>query len=100
MIEVKIDDLRSGFYYYAMYKNGGKTLHHGKFEKINKPGPYKFAQFIKINNFSNIPMLNLCELYFTFYEKNVEVMAYTNVVLRKITGDPNFIYYKFPREEL
>ena len=22
---------------------GGKTLYHGKFEKINKPRPYKFA---------------------------------------------------------
>ena len=40
-------------------------------------------------------MLNLCELYFTFYEKNVEIMAYTNVVLRKLIGDPNFVYYKF-----
>lgn len=97
MIEVKIDDLQPGFYYYAIYKNGGKTLYHARFEKIKKPGPYKFAKFTKINNLSNIPMLNLCELYFIFYEKNVEVMAYTNVVLRKLIGDPNFVYYNFKK---
>lgn len=98
MIEIKIDDMHKGFFYYARYKNDGKNLICGKFECIVQPGPVKFARFTETISTDGIclPYLRLCDRNFTFYQKNIEIMVYTNVVLRKITGDPDFIYYKFP----
>ena len=52
-----------------------------------------------ITNFTNvicrgnqsISDLGLQDTYWNYYEANAVVMAYTNYVLRQITGDPSFI---------
>jgi len=102
MIEVKIDDLKPGVLYLAKERNYDNARFQCIFEEIYKPGPYKFAQFREGRNNSGktLPLLRLCELYFIFYEKNAEIMAYTNVLLRHITGDPNFFYWNFYHKKL
>ena len=99
MFEVKIDDLKPGVFYLARDRNHDTFHFQGIFEGIYLPGPYKFAQFGEARNNSCkvLPFLRLCELHFVFYEKSAEIMAYTNAVLRKITGDPDIFYWNFSK---
>jgi len=93
MHEVKIDELKPGVFYLAKDKYHEEYHYQGTFEYLTKPGSCLFAHFkdCKINNGKNIPILRLSD-DFVFYEKDAELIAYTNSVLRKIIGDPDFSY--------
>lgn len=101
MIEVKIEDLKPGDFYLAKDKNFKNARFQGIFEGIYKPGPYRFAQFREAKNTEgkDLPVLWLGELHFIFYEKNAEIMAYTNAFLRNLIGDPDIFYCNFFKQD-
>lgn len=94
MHEVKIEDLKPGVFYLVKDKEYEEYHYQGTFEYLTKPGTSLFAHFkdCKLNNGKSRPILMLNECDFVFYEKDAELNAYTNAVLREIIGDPEFFY--------
>ena len=99
MHEVKIEDLKPGVFYLAKDRNYNEYHYQGTFVGIVNEGgyPIRFAEFKDtISCGSRLSKLLLIESGFVFYEKDAELIAYTNAVLRQITGDPD-IFYKLPK---
>jgi len=94
MREISIEKLKPGVFYMAKDKNYDEYRYQGTFEYLTKPSLYLIAHFkdCKLNNGERRPILMLNESGFVFYEKDAELIAYTNTVLRQITGDPDFSY--------
>ena len=95
MHEVKIEDLKPGILYLAKDRNSDEYHYQGTFVGIVHEGlyPIRFAEFKDtISCGSRLSKLLLIESGFVFYEKDAELNAYTNAVLREIIGDPNFFY--------
>ena len=95
MHEVKITDLQPDVFYLAKERNGEYRF-QGTFETIHQPSPTSilFAQLRDTKDCGGNCMdkLYLSDHEFIFFEKDAEIKAYTNVVLRKIIGDPDFSY--------
>jgi len=95
MHEVKIEDLKPGVFYLAKDKKYEEYHYQGTFVGIVDEGlyPIRFAEFKDtISCGSRLSKLLLIESGFVFYEKDAELIAYTNAVLREIIGDPDFFY--------
>lgn len=95
MHEVKIEDLKPGVFYLAKDKYHEEYHYQGTFVGIVNEGlyPIRYAEFKDtISCGIKLSKLLLIESGFVFYEKDAELNAYTNAVLREIIGDPNFFY--------
>jgi len=98
MHEVKIEDLKPGVFYLAKDKYHEKYHYQGTFVGIVNEGlcPFRLAEFKDtISCGIKLSKLLLIESGFVFYEKDAELNAYTNAVLREIIGDPNFFYFNY-----
>lgn len=100
MHKISIQHLKQGIFYLARDKNHEKYHYEGTFDCIYKPGPFAFAQFkdTKSNSGTKLPLLQLSEYEFMFFEKDAVYKAYTNSVLRKITGDSDIFHFYFPKK--
>jgi len=95
MHEVKIEDLKPGVFYLAKDKYHEEYHYQGTFVGIvnGKYSPICFAEFRDtISCGIKLSKLLLVESGFIFYEKDAELIAYTNAVLQEIIGDPNFFF--------
>ena len=95
MHEVKIDELKPSVFYLAKDKYHEKYHYQGTFVGIVYEGlyPIRIAEFKDtISCGIKLSKLLLIESGFVFYEKDAELIVYTNSVLRKITGDPYFFF--------
>lgn len=91
-------DLKPGRTYLIQEKR--PEYAHQKFKGTFIKNDYPRHEYqCTITNFTNvicrgnqsISDLGLQDTYWNYYEANAFVMAYTNYVLRQITGDPSFI---------
>jgi len=94
MHEVKIEDLKPGVFYLAKDKYHEEYHYQGTFVGIvnGKYSTIRFAEFKDSISGGKLSKLLLIESGFVFYEKDAVLNAYTNAVLREITGDPDFFY--------
>ena len=95
MREVKIDELKPGGFYLAKDKYHEEYHYQGTFVGIVNEGlyPIRYAEFKDtISCGIKLSKLLLIESGFIFYEKDAELIAYTNAALRSITGDQDFFY--------
>ncbi len=95
MHEVKIEDLKPSVFYLARDKYHEEYHYQGTFVGIVNEGldPIRFAEFNNtISCGTKLSKLLLIESGFVFYEKDAELIAYTNSALRQIIGDPDISY--------